>query len=245
MRRPNNSTIRRRKSCSKKLSLQQVCPPISPKSRGGCASTRYLRRLPERPASRAGSSVLPSDTVDLFSRLRMDRTDIQMSGIRTAHGVCGSAQATAGWSMTSRWFDLLPAAPEAAGFSFCYTTAMTREEFERLIEEEFENAIPEKFRPHIKNVAFLVEDEPSAQVRKLEGLHEGETLLGYYHGVPYPERGDFYGMGTTMPDTITLYQKPIEDEAEELLRRQAGERGRSRPLGQALPSFPQPDGSEV
>jgi len=122
---------------------------------------------------------------------------------------------------------------------------MTREEFERLIEEEFENAIPEKFRPHIKNVAFLVEDEPSAQVRKLEGLHEGETLLGYYHGVPYPERGDFYGMGTTMPDTITLYQKPIEDEAEELLRRQAGERGRSRPLGQALPSFPQPDGSEV
>ena len=33
---------------------------------------------------------------------------------------------------------------------------MTREEFEQLVEQEFPNAIPEKFRPHIKNVAFLV-----------------------------------------------------------------------------------------
>lgn len=93
---------------------------------------------------------------------------------------------------------------------------MTREEFEKLIEEEFERAIPEKFRPHLKNVAFLVEDEPSAQVRKDEGLKAGETLLGLYHGVPYPARGDWYGMGSTMPDTITLFQHPIEEEAAEI-----------------------------
>ena len=93
---------------------------------------------------------------------------------------------------------------------------MTREEFEQLVAEEFERAIPEKFRPHIKNVAFLVEDEPSAEVRQEEGLQQGETLLGYYRGVPTPARGDWYGMGTTMPDTITLYQKPLEAEAAEL-----------------------------
>ncbi len=81
---------------------------------------------------------------------------------------------------------------------------MTREEFEKIIEQEFEQAIPEKFRPHIKNVAFLVEDEAS-----------GKDLLGFYHGVPTPERGDWYGMGTTMPDTITLYQKTIEEHARE------------------------------
>ena len=92
---------------------------------------------------------------------------------------------------------------------------MTREEFEQLVAEEFENAIPEKFRPHIKNVAFLVEDEPSAEVRATEHLGDNETLLGYYHGVPTPARGDWYGMGTTMPDTITLYQKPLESEAAE------------------------------
>ena len=93
---------------------------------------------------------------------------------------------------------------------------MTREEFEQLVGEEFEWAIPAKFRPHIKNVAFLVDDEPPAEVRKVEGLQEDETLLGYYYGVPTPARGDWYGMGTTMPDTITLFQTPIEAEAAEL-----------------------------
>src|SRR3989344_5309981 len=92
---------------------------------------------------------------------------------------------------------------------------MTREEFEQLIEDEFPNAIPEKFRGHIKNVAFLVEDEPSVEVRKQEGLGEHETLLGLYQGIPYPMRGDWYGMGATMPDTITLYQHPIENAAHE------------------------------
>lgn len=95
---------------------------------------------------------------------------------------------------------------------------MTPEEFERLVAEEFENAIPEKFRPKIQNVAFLVEDEPSQELRVLEGLAPNETLLGHYHGVPYPERGDWYGMGTVLPDTITLYRLPIEDEASLLCR---------------------------
>jgi predicted Zn-dependent protease with MMP-like domain len=92
---------------------------------------------------------------------------------------------------------------------------MSREEFEKLIEEEFERAIPEKFRPHLKNVAFLAEDAPSAETREKEGLRPGETLLGLYHGVPYPARGDWYGMGSTMPDTITLFQRPIEEAAGE------------------------------
>ena len=79
---------------------------------------------------------------------------------------------------------------------------MTREEFEQLVDDEFGRAIPPKFRPHIKNVAFLVEDNSP----------QGD-LLGLYHGIPTPERGDFYGMGATMPDTITLFQIPIENEA--------------------------------
>jgi predicted Zn-dependent protease with MMP-like domain len=103
-------------------------------------------------------------------------------------------------------------------YIFDTLASMTLEEFEKIVAEEFERAIPEKFRPHIKNVAFLVEDEPSAEVRRIEGLREGETLLGYYHGVPMPERGDWYGMGTTMPDTITLYHVPHLKEAEDMVR---------------------------
>lgn len=89
---------------------------------------------------------------------------------------------------------------------------MTRAEFEKLTEEGF-LLIPEKFRTKIKNVALLVEDEPSMEVREREGLGEGETLLGLYQGIPATERGDTYGVGPTLPDTITLFQLPIEEEA--------------------------------
>jgi predicted Zn-dependent protease with MMP-like domain/uncharacterized membrane protein len=93
---------------------------------------------------------------------------------------------------------------------------MTREEFEQLVEEEFTNAIPEKFRDKIKNVAFLIEDEPSHTTRVQENLSLNETLLGLYRGVPATARGDHYGVGGTLPDTITLFQKPIEFEATQL-----------------------------
>ena len=70
----------------------------------------------------------------------------------------------------------------------------------------------------MKNVAILVEDEPSAEVRKQENLSDDETLLGYYQGIPLSARGENYGVGPTMPDTITLYQKPIEEAAADILR---------------------------
>lgn len=87
--------------------------------------------------------------------------------------------------------------------------------FEQMVAEEWPNAVPEKFRARVKNVAILVEDEPSGKVRRAERLADGETLLGLYAGVPLTERGSDYGVGATMPDTITLYRLPILDEAAE------------------------------
>ncbi|MBI4121197.1 MAG: metallopeptidase family protein [Parcubacteria group bacterium] len=92
---------------------------------------------------------------------------------------------------------------------------ISRRTFEKLIIESCE-ALPPRFRDRIKNVAVLVEDEPSSEVRKEEGLGHDETLLGYYRGIPATERGEGYGVGPTLPDTITLYQKPIEEAAAEL-----------------------------
>lgn len=89
---------------------------------------------------------------------------------------------------------------------------MDREAFEKFVEEGF-LLIPERFRAKIKNVALLAEDEPSAEVRGREGLRGGETLLGLYQGIPNTVRGDTYGIGPTLPDTITLFQLPIEEEA--------------------------------
>ena len=91
---------------------------------------------------------------------------------------------------------------------------MTREEFEKLVQKGF-LLLPEKIREKIKNVALLVEDEPPEEIRRREGLDENETLLGLYQGIPNTARGDSYGVGPTLPDTITLYKLPIEMAALE------------------------------
>lgn len=91
---------------------------------------------------------------------------------------------------------------------------MLQDEFEKLIEEGYEQ-LPQWVREKIKNVALLVEDEPSPEDRELQGLSDDETLLGLYKGIPLSERGENYGVGLTLPDTITLYQSPIELAAQE------------------------------
>ncbi len=108
---------------------------------------------------------------------------------------------------------------------------MTREEFAQLVAEEFPRAVPEKFHHLIKNVGFLVEDEPDPDTRREQGLGRHETLLGLYRGVPHTARGGHYGEGPTMPDTITLYQQPIEEESRE----QALREGKAWPSGLERP----------
>jgi len=91
---------------------------------------------------------------------------------------------------------------------------MRRADFEKLIVEGFEQ-LPEWVKNKISNVAILVENEPSPEDRRKEGLSDEETLLGLYKGIPLSARGENYGLGMTLPDTVTLYQLPIEDAAEE------------------------------
>lgn len=88
-------------------------------------------------------------------------------------------------------------------------------EFEALVADIGLSPIPEKFYPRLKNIAFVIEDEPSDEVRAAEGLGPGETLLGHYFGIPLTERGDLYGVGMTLPDIITIYRLPTLDEAAE------------------------------
>ena len=56
--------------------------------------------------------------------------------------------------------------------------------------------------PHIaaalENVAVVVEDENP----------DDPDLLGLYHGVPLPERGDMAG---ALPDKISIYRLPLEE----------------------------------
>lgn len=89
---------------------------------------------------------------------------------------------------------------------------MNTKTFEQLVTEEYAR-IPEEFAVRLKNVALLVEDVPDAVTRKEEKLSDNLTLLGLYRGVPLNARGEWYGVGAVVPDTITLYRKPIQMRA--------------------------------
>ena len=64
-------------------------------------------------------------------------------------------------------------------------------------------------RKKIKNAALIIEDIPSPEDRRRQRLRSNETLLGLYKGVPLSERGSGYGIGITMPDTVTIYRLTI------------------------------------
>src|ERR1700690_2054622 len=91
---------------------------------------------------------------------------------------------------------------------------MDQETFEMLVDKGYEG-LPEWVRNKISNVAILVEDEPSEEDREAQGLSEHETLLGLYKGIPLSARGEMYGVGMTLPDTITIYMLPTLDMADE------------------------------
>jgi predicted Zn-dependent protease with MMP-like domain len=58
--------------------------------------------------------------------------------------------------------------------------------------------LPPNLAAALTNVAVVVEDENA----------DDPDLLGLYHGVPLPERGDMAGMP---PDTISIYRIPLEE----------------------------------
>ncbi len=84
---------------------------------------------------------------------------------------------------------------------------MDRDRFEKLVAEAMD-ALPARFKKLIENVAVLVEDYPSLDVRRRMGAPSRSAILGLYHGTPFQHRGPYYG--NLPPDVIVIYQKPIE-----------------------------------
>jgi len=85
---------------------------------------------------------------------------------------------------------------------------MTRHAFRALVDEALQS-IPEDFREAMQNIAIVIEDEPGAATLADVGLTPPDTLLGLYQGTPLTERQ--WAHGNSLPDKITLYQRPIED----------------------------------
>lgn len=84
---------------------------------------------------------------------------------------------------------------------------MNRSRFEQLVAEAID-LIPRRFRRQMRNLALVVEDEPTAELLEEMEIDPPDTLYGLYQGTPLPER--VWAHGNQLPDRITLYQRPIE-----------------------------------
>jgi predicted Zn-dependent protease with MMP-like domain len=89
---------------------------------------------------------------------------------------------------------------------------MTRERFQQLVIEAV-TLIPRRFRREMKNLALVVEDEPTSALLAEMEIEPPDSLYGLYQGTPLPERA--WAFGNTLPDRITLYQRPIEEDCED------------------------------
>jgi len=89
---------------------------------------------------------------------------------------------------------------------------MRRADFERLVEEALLE-IPRRFRKAMTNVAVVVEEEPPPDLLEEMEIEPPDSLFGLYQGTPLPERSWSYG--NTLPDRISIYQRPIEEACED------------------------------
>jgi predicted Zn-dependent protease with MMP-like domain len=87
-----------------------------------------------------------------------------------------------------------------------------RDQFEKLVADALAS-IPRRFRDAMKNIAIVVEDEPSRELLREMDIRPPETLLGLYSGTPLTERQ--WGYGNTLPDRIQIFQGPHERAADD------------------------------
>ena len=86
---------------------------------------------------------------------------------------------------------------------------MTHAEFESLVERAL-GSLPRQFKEKIRNVAVVVEDWADDETLDELGIEPPDTIYGLYRGTEITRRDSSYG--NVLPDTIHIYQGPIEED---------------------------------
>jgi predicted Zn-dependent protease with MMP-like domain len=90
---------------------------------------------------------------------------------------------------------------------------LTRRQFEALVGRAL-SRLPRRFREKLENVAVVVEDwADEATLAEME-IEPPDTLYGLYRGTDLTRRDSMYG--GVLPDVITIYQGPIEEDCDSL-----------------------------
>jgi len=87
---------------------------------------------------------------------------------------------------------------------------VTDAEFDEMIGKSMDALA--KNMEDVRNVAILVEEEPSPEQRERLKLRCNETLFGLYEGIPLTERN---GSTKLLPDKITLFKGPLSEFAHD------------------------------
>ena len=87
---------------------------------------------------------------------------------------------------------------------------MTRKQFEVLVERRC-GRCRRRSRARVANIAVVVEDWADDETLEEMGIEPPDTLYGLYRGVDITQRDSTYG--NVLPDVITIYQGPIEEDA--------------------------------
>ncbi len=96
--------------------------------------------------------------------------------------------------------------------------AMRRAAFEKVLRQAIDD-LPSMFREAIRNVAIVVEDWPPDWLLEELDIPPEETLYGFYHGIPLPDRSVLDS--GNLPDKISVYRGPLVNDfrdSEELAR---------------------------
>ena len=71
--------------------------------------------------------------------------------------------------------------------------------------------LPRSFREQLLNVEFVVEERPSIELLRAEGLDpRHDTLYGIYQGIPLPDRSSLDP--PLLPDKITIFAEPLLED---------------------------------
>jgi predicted Zn-dependent protease with MMP-like domain len=87
---------------------------------------------------------------------------------------------------------------------------MTRRQFAGLVERSL-RTLPRAFKDRLVNITVVVEDWADDETLEEMGIEPPDTLYGLYRGVDITHRDS--GYGNVLPDVITIYQGPIEEDA--------------------------------
>jgi predicted Zn-dependent protease with MMP-like domain len=90
---------------------------------------------------------------------------------------------------------------------------LTKKEFDKVVTRAL-SRIPEELRQHLDNILISVQERPPLEILEEMDGPADEPLLGLFQGTPLTERS--VSAPPLFPDTILLFQEPLEEISETL-----------------------------